>query len=208
MKIIAHRGYWIKDDEKNSPVAFERALKNGFGIETDIRDRCGALVIAHDMPRESDYSFNDFIDLCCKEVAPQTLALNIKSDGLGPLIVKTMQERRMNNWFTFDMSLPELVRQLDAGMPAFTRISDFEPVPLLLERTPGVWVDTFRYDWKDFERLEIMLTLRKMVCIVSPELHGRSHLPFWENLRRSQIIHTDYLMLCTDFPRDAQEFFQ
>ena len=38
MKIIAHRGFWIKDSEKNTVKAFERALENGFGIETDLRD--------------------------------------------------------------------------------------------------------------------------------------------------------------------------
>ena len=37
MKIIAHRGYWLIDDEKNTELAFERALRANFGIETDLR---------------------------------------------------------------------------------------------------------------------------------------------------------------------------
>ena len=36
MNIIAHRGYWKVSSEMNTRVAFERALINGFGIETDI----------------------------------------------------------------------------------------------------------------------------------------------------------------------------
>lgn len=35
MKIIAHLGYWIDEDEKNTLSAFSRALDNGFGIEID-----------------------------------------------------------------------------------------------------------------------------------------------------------------------------
>jgi hypothetical protein len=36
IKIIAHRGFWYKPEEKNTLAAFERALQNGFGIETDL----------------------------------------------------------------------------------------------------------------------------------------------------------------------------
>ena len=32
-EILAHRGYWKNESEKNSKTAFERAFDNGFGIE-------------------------------------------------------------------------------------------------------------------------------------------------------------------------------
>jgi glycerophosphoryl diester phosphodiesterase len=53
MKIIAHRGMWFNKHEQNTLVAFERALENGFGIETDFRDFNGSLVISHDLPLEN-----------------------------------------------------------------------------------------------------------------------------------------------------------
>ena len=43
MKIIAHRGYWLEQSEKNTLVAFERAMKCGYGFETDYRDYCGKI---------------------------------------------------------------------------------------------------------------------------------------------------------------------
>jgi glycerophosphoryl diester phosphodiesterase len=49
LKIISHRGFWITPSEQNTEVAFIRALECGFGIETDIRDVSGDLVISHDM---------------------------------------------------------------------------------------------------------------------------------------------------------------
>ena len=48
--ILAHRGFWTEPAEKNSREALERAFREGFGIETDIRDRNGALVVSHDPP--------------------------------------------------------------------------------------------------------------------------------------------------------------
>jgi glycerophosphoryl diester phosphodiesterase len=49
-RILAHRGYWLEPGEKNSLSAFRRAFEGGFGIETDIRDLDGELVVSHDPP--------------------------------------------------------------------------------------------------------------------------------------------------------------
>ena len=38
MKILAHRGFWMNESEKNSREAIKRAFDYGFGIETDLRD--------------------------------------------------------------------------------------------------------------------------------------------------------------------------
>ena len=82
MRIIAHRGYWIKPNEKNTAIAFERALRLNFGIETDIRDVQGKLVVSHDMPSGGEMDFSDFLDLCLLYSKARPLALNIKSDCL------------------------------------------------------------------------------------------------------------------------------
>lgn len=47
MFIIAHRGLWKHPAERNTLTAFENAFKTGFGIETDIRDCLGKIVISH-----------------------------------------------------------------------------------------------------------------------------------------------------------------
>ena len=33
IKILAHRGFWKEETEKNTKTAFERAFNSGFGIE-------------------------------------------------------------------------------------------------------------------------------------------------------------------------------
>ena len=62
MKIIGHRGYWLQETEKNSEVAFYRSLQNGFGIETDIRDYCGKIVISHDIAKAGSILFGKFLE--------------------------------------------------------------------------------------------------------------------------------------------------
>ncbi len=59
IEILAHRGIWNKKLKKNSLDALTLALDMGFGIETDIRDRNGVLVISHDMANETDILLDD-----------------------------------------------------------------------------------------------------------------------------------------------------
>lgn len=35
MKIIAHRGFWKTESEKNTMKAIQRAIDSGYGFETD-----------------------------------------------------------------------------------------------------------------------------------------------------------------------------
>jgi glycerophosphoryl diester phosphodiesterase len=50
MQILAHRGYWQNRKEQNTKEAFIRAFGMGSGVETDLRDCNGEVVISHDMP--------------------------------------------------------------------------------------------------------------------------------------------------------------
>jgi len=86
MQIIAHRGYWLYAAEKNSSVALSRALEHGFGIETDFRDLNGGLVVSHDVPVIGAMKVDEFINLYKQYPVSAPMALNIKSDGLYPLI--------------------------------------------------------------------------------------------------------------------------
>ena len=61
MNIIAHRGFWRKEKEMNTSIAFSRAISSNYGIETDVRDCCGELVISHDVPIGNNLSFDEFI---------------------------------------------------------------------------------------------------------------------------------------------------
>jgi hypothetical protein len=40
---------------------------------------------------------------------------------------------------------------------------------------------------------------------VSPELHGRMHIPLWEKI--VDLKDEPGLLICTDFPMDARDYF-
>jgi hypothetical protein len=195
--ILSHRGYWRTPHEKNSRTAFARSFDLGFGTETDIRDHSGELVIAHDMPDGSELRLTQVLDLLGDRDLP--LALNIKADGLGPLLVEAMAGRPQTRWFTFDMSAPELIRQHRLGMPIYTRRSDFEREAVLYDQAQGVWLDAFEGLWFSAKDIAAMLDDGKRVCIVSPELHGRTPDTLWSMLRKSG-LYDSAIMVCTDIP--------
>ena len=104
-----------------------------------------------------------------------TLALNIKSDGLAIKVKEIINTNNIKKWFVFDMSIPDMISYLKIGCPVFTRLSDIEPTPFLLNESEGVWLDAFQSDWYNEKTIIELLNIGKKVCIVSPELHGREY---------------------------------
>jgi glycerophosphoryl diester phosphodiesterase len=203
MVIISHRGYWHEADEKNSEIAFRRSFKLGFGTETDVRDCTGQLVISHDMPRGVEMPFRSFLMLVNKEEL--LLAINIKADGLAESLKKEMSDHCRSSWFTFDMSIPDMRAHLKVGNPVFARMSEVEKEPVWFDRIEGIWLDSFEEDWISQETIQNIIRKDKKVCVLSPEIHGRAHEPMWNTLL--PLAKEDRLILCTDIPEVAREFF-
>lgn len=204
--IIAHRGFWIETSEQNTKVAFNRALSYGFGIETDLRDRNQSIVISHDMSTSESMKIEDFFALF--HGAPNvTLALNVKADGLQNILDTFIPT---NFHFYFDMSVPDMIGYLKRNMNVYTRYSDIEYQPALIDQCKGVWLDNFKDEKLDEVALKDFLKLGKNVVLVSPELHRRNHLQYWNQLKsflNANIAHETKIGLCTDYPLDARNFF-
>jgi hypothetical protein len=203
--IISHRGYWQDPAEKNQPVAFHRSFDLGFGTETDVRDLKGELVISHDMPGGDALTLEAMLDILAGRDLP--MAMNIKADGLAKPLQAQMSARGLSKWFTFDMSVPEMVVQHRLGLPIYTRASEYETPPALYEQSIGVWLDAFVSEWYSDSDINAFLQDGKQVAIVSPELHKRDHLSLWTRLRAAAFRHHPGLTLCTDLPDDAVAFF-
>ena len=135
------------------------------------------------------------------------LALNIKADGLAVQIKDILGRYDHTNYFTFDMSLPEQVKQVRAGLRVYSGLSDFQKTAPLLESCEGVWLDSFNGDWFEPDLVDDLLTQGKAVCIVSSELHERNPVQQWKNLLKIRQISNPHIQLCTDRPVDASRFF-
>lgn len=207
MQIISHRGYWKNfEKENNQKIAFERSFDLGFGTETDLRDIKGEIVISHNMPNGEEMSFRNFLGLMKGRNLP--LALNIKADGQIAEILKILKEYNHTNYFTFDMSIPDMVVQLNTEAKVYTGYSDILTVPVLLDKACGVWLDSFNKPcWFTEDIVNSLLQNNKQICIVSEDLHNRDVSRQWALLKSFSNINNDRLMLCTNFPEDAANFF-
>lgn len=208
INVLSHRGYWKKESEKNCKIAFERSFSLGFGTETDIRDFNGELVISHDIASVECLSVDFFFKLYKSINDTLPLALNIKSDGLQLKLMKLLKKYEINNYFVFDMSVPDGLNYLKNDFNVFTRQSEYELEPSFYDKAIGVWLDEFNDHWISKEILKHHFNNNKSVCIVSPDLHKRQYLYEWNNYKGySREMNFNNLMICTDYPEKAKTFF-
>ncbi|MDJ0557324.1 MAG: hypothetical protein QNJ68_23325 [Microcoleaceae cyanobacterium MO_207.B10] len=208
MKFLSHRGVWKTKSEQNTLAAFEKSFMGGFGCELDIRDHEGQLVISHDLTK-APYLLLETVFNCYQTVnCDLPIAINIKADGLQVLLKELIDKYSIRNYFAFDMSVPDTLGYEKNQLKFFTRHSEYEPYPALYEQAEGVWLDCFQSDWWNIKDVEKHLQQDKLIALVSPELHKREYQNVWEIWRKIELeFATDNLMLCTDFPAAAQEFF-
>jgi hypothetical protein len=208
-QLIAHRGLWEVRSCRNTREAFRRAWAAGYGIETDVRDLGGSLVISHDMPQGGEQPFEEFLDDYVAAGYVGTLALNIKADGLAAKVREACADRTIENYFCFDMSIPDARAYLQRGMPVFGRLSELEPPSSFTRLCAGIWLDAFESCWFDTRVIRDVLAGGQDVCLVSPELHGRDPEELWNMLRLEIAGTTDEtqpggagvgrVLLCTDY---------
>lgn len=214
MKLLAHRGQWGHKIAQNSVDSFILAFENGYGIETDLRDHCGDIVISHDMPGGGAILFSEFLALYKETNADGVLALNVKADGLQHLAKRYLQQYEISKsqYFFFDMSIPDALGYRNLDLSYFARLSEYEPSLMLGDDARGIWIDIFEGCWFDEVLIEKYQRMGYQLVLVSPELHKRDHREVWENWRNminslDNEIDVNQLMLCTDFPDEAAEFF-
>lgn len=207
MKILAHRGCWSADVKNNSPKALRTALELGFGFESDIRDYCGELVISHNIADASCQKADEVFQWLEEFHNQYCFAVNIKADGLKDLLMENLKRYHIENYFTFDMSAPQMVEFCQQGIVCFTRQSEIEPSPIMYREAAGVWIDGFYGDdWITEELLKQHILQGKTACVVSPELHQRPYSALWERLLHFN-IDFNKIMLCTDYPMEAATVF-
>lgn len=208
MKILSHRGYWNDQIIQNSEEAIRISLQKGFGFESDVRDYCEQLVISHNIAEPRSINLEVVLKMLNEYNDSYCFAINIKADGLDDLLIKKLEKYNINNYFAFDMSVPQMLLYKHKNINYFTRQSEYEVEPFLYSSARGVWIDSFVDEsWITKEIIQNHINNGKQVCLVSPELHKRSHLKFWELLKEMN-FNTDDIMLCTDYPSEASEFFK
>jgi len=204
MELLAHRGWWHPAGPQNDLTSLLHALEEGHGLETDIRDRSGTLVVSHDPPNGSACALETLIGKISENESGGTIALNVKSDGLASACAALVAPI-LDRCFFFDMSVPDMRGYLREKLPVFTRHSDVETIPVYYAESNGVWVDELDQRWVTAKVVEDHLNDGKKVAVVSSELHGRDPKSLWNLLR--PYAGVEELLLCTDLVDDARRFF-
>lgn len=213
MIILAHRGWWQQPAEKNSKTAFDRAFKAGYGVETDLRDGLGTVYISHDLPTTASQTFDNFLVQRSVHNNHAPLALNIKADGLQRQVAAACAGLSADDYFVFDMSVPDTLGYLKAGIPTFLRESELESPDRFMREQQGIrgiWLDCFKRDWITADLIKAYLGSGLDVALVSPELHHaeRPYEAAWTEWKKAPYkTGKARLMLCTDFPDKAAQFF-
>lgn len=199
--VLAHRGLWAAPEEQNTQKALRDALAHGFGLETDVRDDRGRLVVSHDFPEGGEQELVHLLDWC--QSCDGLLALNAKADGLHATVQTLVETLPPREFFLFDMSIPQARQMARCSLPFAARISEFESVEGLRSgpyaEARYLWIDCFDSDWFLCDRgVEKALATRATI-LVSPEVHGRDPEAAWSwvALMRS-LGHR--VGLCTDLP--------
>jgi hypothetical protein len=208
MKIISHRGYWKVNSEKNTSIAFERSFSLCFGTETDIRDYNAKLVISHDIANQNCMPVDDFLHIYKKHDKVLPLALNIKADGLQQPLSNLLNQYQITSYFVFDMSVPDTIGYIKKRIRFYSRQSEYEPMPAFYDECAGIWLDSFHGTWFSNRVIMDHLSKNKEVAIVSSELHNREYKTLWEQLKEDGLNKSEALILCTDVPEEAVEFFK
>ena len=206
MEIIAHRGFWKTEEERNQKEAFERATNVGIGTETDFRDYQEKLAISHNVADSTCMSADDFFAMYSGTKC--TLALNVKADGIQQLLKELLTKHNITNYFCFDMSIPDTLEYIKSDLKFFVRESEYEAINSLYDKADGVWADGFEGDdWITPEYIKKHRNNGKKVCIVSSDLHKRDYMALWKRINNKEILDDCGVILCTDYPNKAKEFF-
>lgn len=206
--LLAHRGL---HNNKNisSKKAFYKAIDKNLGIEIDVRNHNNKLVVSHDVIIKKPPLF--FADICKYARSNEYdgfVAINVKEDNLEELILPILKEFKINNWFSFDHSIPDLISS--KNLNSFFRISEFEKFSFEKNiKIKGCWLDSFNSPfWYDFNTLK-ELNSRRDLAIVSSDLHGFSPYNQWGIIKEILNERMEYkLFLCTDLIEEASKFFE
>lgn len=209
MKILSHRGFWTQTIIKNSKESFINSFSKGFGTETDLRDYNGEIVISHDIPEQDNLvSFESFLEIYKSYSNLEIpLALNVKSDGLQIKAKSILKKFNIEDYFFFDMSIPDHIGYIKTKLISYTRQSEYEKEPIFYNDSSGIWLDAFESLWYDNILINDHLNNNKKVSIVSFDLHKREYLSQWNYIKTNKFHLNENVLLCTDYPEEAKSFF-
>ena len=153
---------------KHRVNSFDKIDKR-FGLELDVRDNNGDLIVSHD-PATTAIKLEDYL---AKIDDNNLIAIKIKSVEIEKELKKIITNANLKNYFTFDWPIPSLIKAQKNQLKCAFRLSEFEKE--IFPNCEWVWIDSFNEIWYDENILSNLKNKGLNLALVSPELHGREN---------------------------------
>ncbi len=163
MELISHRV---------NNVAGLETLSETYGVELDLRDENGTLILSHD-PFSVGELFEDYL----KKYRHGTMILNIKSERIEHRVLELINKYQIKSYFFLDSSFPMIFLLSNNGEKNIAlRFSEYEgmdTIRAMAGKVAWIWVDCFTQFPVTKAIYDEMKALGYKLCMVSPELQGR-----------------------------------
>ena len=170
-----------------------KKIPNNFGIEVDIRFRDNELVMGHDL-NDCQNKLEEMLE----NYQHSLFVANIKDSGVESLVIQTLINYKISNFFLLDVEIPYLVKNLNLyGSYLSTRFSEYENISNslnLVHKVKWIWIDTFNK--LPIETKDISILKNFTSCLVSPSRWGRlSDIENYTNQLKNLNYFPDYVMV-------------
>jgi len=191
----------IKVAHRINDINLLRETPVEFGIEVDIRTFGRDLIIHHE-----PYERGELFEIWLEEYNHKLLILNVKEEGLEQKLLKLLEIKNIDNFFFLDQSFPFLIKTINSGEKRCSiRVSEYERIETamsLKNKVDWIWLDCFdRFPITEEELFSLKNEGGFKICIVSPELQGRSSteeiLNYKETLNSMNFVGD---AVCTKYP--------
>lgn len=164
MIVVSHRRNRISELAATLPT---------LGVEVDVRSEGGRLIVAHD-PFVPGEDFERWLG----SYRHRLLIVNVKEEGLEERVLRHLEGAGVEDFFFLDQSFPFLIRTVRQGeRRCAVRVSEFESVQTALSLAglaDWIWLDCFEGFPIPAEDAARLRRSGFRLCLVSPELHGRT----------------------------------
>ena len=172
-------------------VAELKKVPQEMGVEIDLRDYNGELVLQHD-PFIGGELFSEYL----KYYRHSTMILNIKSQGVEWKALEMLDAEGIHDFFFLDLSMTSMFRMFQLGEKRVaSRFSVFEPFENTLaiaNNIEWVWVDTLNEFPLRGEDYLLMRNLNLRFCLTSPDLLDRpNQIALYKSLCEKREIQFD-----------------
>ncbi len=168
-------------------------VPDDYGVEIDIRNNSGELVLSHDL-HESTTTLKEFLNNYDKKL----LIANIKESGIENISIDMIKDKNIENFFLLDVEFPYIYQNYSQQKKylstRFSAYESIESVARLVNKVTWLWIDTY----SDFELDEKTADVVKnfKTCLVSPSRWGQTEmLQNYLNKFKNQNIDLDAIMI-------------